>query len=114
MNTKISMKRIFFILYVFWMIFLTWMPNINQIALLICLLIWVILYFSRNFTFTYKVYSKVSFIYWIFFGILNWMPRSEEPSWNVYIWEFIIYWILFLLFIGLLYIDIKSNKKAVN
>jgi hypothetical protein len=112
MNTKISMHRIWFILYVIFMILLTWLPNINQIVILLSLWIWVILYFSKDFLFTYKIYIKISFLYWLFFGILTWMPMWEEPSDKVYIWEIIVYGIFIIIFLGILFINIKSNRKS--
>lgn len=112
MNTKISMHRIIFMLYVVLMILLTWMPNINQIAILVSLWIWIMLYFSKKLKYTKNSFYVYSFLILFYISLYMNIPLAaasyEKSVIGLQALPYLLLWII--IFTLSLYKDFSKKQ----
>jgi hypothetical protein len=114
MNTKISMHRVFFMLYIILMILSTGIVNINLSVVIGMIIISIILYNCKTLTYTRNLYYIYSILMLIYIGLYMNIPIVSSWNERSVIWLQALPYLLLgvIIFTLSLYNDI--SKKPVK
>lgn len=114
MNTKISIHRIWFMLYVIFMILATGIVNINLSVVLGMIIISIILYNCKTLIYTRNLFYLYSVFMLFYIGLYMNIPIVSSWNERSAIWlqalPYLLLWVI--IFTLSLYNDVA--KKAVN